>query len=326
MRTGGSDKVSPDDLFEPKSSSPWPSSGDNLKAELLKELRRGSVLGVDDLDVAEALAQLLRSEFMAFGTGGGERLTDAEARLALRALRATGARLGVPVQISWQDFTSFRRYWVAHDGHGSWAARRDMVGAAFDPVLARVYQLQEQVPAGDVVTPALNALPDAAVINEHLRRLSTNVDSDPRLAVSVAKDLVESTAKLVLQRRNVQYSSKDDLPALVAQAQQSLRLHAAGVEATEEAKALKTILGSLARLTQGLTELRNQVGVGHGRESVPTWVRPRHARLAVGAATTWCNLMLETLGDPDAPWRADGSDQSPSGVGPRSSSAGADSG
>jgi hypothetical protein len=82
------------------------------------------------------------------------------------------------------------------------------------------------------------------------------------------------------------------------------KLHAAGVaDTTEEAKALKTILGSLSRLTQGVTELRNQVGVGHGRDSVPGWVRPRHARLAAGAATTWCNLMLETLGDPEAPWR-----------------------
>ncbi|GAB3237770.1 hypothetical protein GCM10027456_00890 [Kineosporia babensis] len=156
-----------------------------------------------------------------------------------------------------------------------------------------------------MAAPAMNALADSAAITENLRRLSASVDSDPRLAVSVAKDLVESTAKLVLRERRIEFNSKSDLPALVTQAQQCLKLHAAGVKdgATEEAKALKTILGSLTRLTQGVTELRNQVGVGHGRESVPGWIRPRHARLAAGAAATWCNLMLETLGDPDAPWR-----------------------
>lgn len=59
-------------------------------------------------------------------------------------------------------------------------------------------------------------------------------------------------------------------------------------------------LGLLMRLTQGVTELRNQVGAGRGRESVLAWVRPRHAGLAAGAVTTWCNLILETLGDPEA--------------------------
>lgn len=108
-----------------------------------------------------------------------------------------------------------------------------------------------------------------------------------------------------MRQRGVELSHREDLPALGHKAQASLSLHAAGVvDETAEASALKTILASLTRLTQGVTELRNQVGIGHGRESVPEWVRPRHARLAAGATTTWCNLMLETLADPDAQWRA----------------------
>jgi hypothetical protein len=155
---------------------------------------------------------------------------------------------------------------------------------------------------------ALSALSDPSAIREHLHRLTSSVDSDPRLAVSVAKDLVESTAKLVLTARKVPYSAGDGVPHLVARAQESLGLAAKGVEGSgDEAKALKAILGSLANLAQGVTELRNKVGVGHGRESVPDWVRPRHARLASGAAQTWCQLMLETLEDPQAPWRTSGS-------------------
>lgn len=152
---------------------------------------------------------------------------------------------------------------------------------------------------------ALSALTDPTAIHDHLRRLGDNVDADPRAAVSSAKDLLESTAKLVLRERNIDYSPKEDLPKLVARAQQALKLTAA--EATTgtpaEELALKNILGSLTKLAQGVTELRNKVGVGHGRESVPTWVRPRHARLAAGAAQVWCQLVLETLEDPTAPWR-----------------------
>jgi hypothetical protein len=40
----------------------------------MEKLRRGRVDGVDDVDVAEALALLLHSDFIAYGTGGGERL------------------------------------------------------------------------------------------------------------------------------------------------------------------------------------------------------------------------------------------------------------
>jgi len=296
---------SQDDLFAqgPPGDS-WEVTAARLRVDLLDAIRQGEHGAIPDLDAAIALAQLLHTEFMAFGTGGGERLNDSEVRLALRALRAVTRRLGLPLSVPWQDFTSFKAYWIQHDGYGSWAARREMVGSAFDPLLALLYVRQDEPDLGRVVAVALDALPDSSAIREHLGRLAVSVDADPRLAVAVAKDLVESTAKLVLRESNVPYKKSDDLPALVARAQEALRLHPAGVnDSTDEALALKTILGSLIRLAQGVTELRNKVGVGHGRESVPAWVRPRHARLAAGAASTWCNLMLETLGDPEAPWR-----------------------
>ncbi len=153
---------------------------------------------------------------------------------------------------------------------------------------------------------SLAALPDASAVRDHLRRLDDNIETDPRLAVSVAKDLVESTAKLVLRQCGVTYNPRnDDVSALAARAQEALKLNARGVNSDADgAPATKKLLGAVATLAQGITELRNQVGVGHGRESVPTWVRPRHARLAAGAAHVWCQLMLETLDDPDAPWRA----------------------
>lgn len=306
MRRRGTDLTfTADDLFEP--TDPWSTlNARPLRANLVDHLRHGPVDGTDDLEVAVALVELLQAEFVAYGTDGGEQMSDREAALAVRALRATLARLSIAWSPPWLDFTGFKTYWLAHDGYGSWSARREMVRLHYGEILQRLYLLQDQ-PTGDgVVDHALDALPDAAAIRDHLRRLTASVDTDPRLAVSVAKDLVESTAKLVLREREVAYSKRDDLPALVARAQEALGLSASGVDSgSEEAHALKTILGSLTRLTQGVTELRNRVGVGHGRESVPGWVRPRHARLAAGAATTWCNLLLETLADPQAPWRGE---------------------
>lgn len=148
---------------------------------------------------------------------------------------------------------------------------------------------------------ALAALSDPSAILDHLNRLGDTVDSDPRLAVSTAKALIESTAKCVLSARDVPYTRSDSVPALVTRAQESLGL--AAKAASGEDPSLRRVLQSLVTLAQNVTEIRNQVGVDHGAESVPRWVRPRHARLVVGAAQVWCQLMLETLGDPEAPWR-----------------------
>lgn len=148
---------------------------------------------------------------------------------------------------------------------------------------------------------ALNALPDPQSIQDHLRRLGESVDTDPRLAVSTAKALIESTAKCVLTARGQSYTRAAKVPALVNAAQESLGLAPKSV--SDEDRALRQALQSLITLTQSVTELRNSVGIDHGAEEVPRWVRPRHARLVVGAAQVWCQLMLETLADPDAPWR-----------------------
>jgi hypothetical protein len=152
---------------------------------------------------------------------------------------------------------------------------------------------------------SLNSLADSSAIRDCLRRMADAIDTDPRLAVSAARALVESTAKFVLSERQIAYTPSAKLPALVANAQQALGLGASAVDGSgDAADALRKILGSLTTLTQGLIELRNRVGVDHGRESVPGWVRPRHARMAAGAAQVWCQLMLETLDDSDAPWRS----------------------
>lgn len=302
--------MNPDDLFVdpegPSGDESWAPARRPANESLLDGLRRGGVDGISDLDAALALTQQIHDDLLAYGTGGGEDFTNAEIGLAMRGLTTTLKRLGIPAIIPFRDYTTFRTYWEKNGAYGSWAARRQIVSEIFDPLIARLYSLEDSSDRGSsLAEPALSALSDPTAIQEHLRRLEGSIDADPRLAVSVAKDMVESTAKLVLRERKLTYSDKEDLPALVARSQKALKLHAAGVSSdNEEARALKTILGSLTNLTQGVTELRNKVGVGHGRESVPAWVRPRHARLAAGAAGTWCNLMLETLGDPHAPWRS----------------------
>jgi hypothetical protein len=149
----------------------------------------------------------------------------------------------------------------------------------------------------------LGDLRDARVISEHLDRIDHAVArDDPALAIGSAKELVESTAKVILRERNVSFDNNDDLPKLARMAEEALQVHPpqAGPDGSQ---AIRKILGAALTVTSGLAELRNGYGTGHGRGTVPTGLGPRHARLAVNGARLWCQFMLDTLGDPKSPWR-----------------------
>ncbi|PZS25573.1 MAG: hypothetical protein DLM61_19790 [Pseudonocardiales bacterium] len=152
---------------------------------------------------------------------------------------------------------------------------------------------------------SLNNLIDASAIRQQLSRIQHAIIDDPALAIGSAKELIESTAKVVLTERGMPVDDKADLPALVREAQQALGLHpSSATSGPDSSDAVKKILGAVSGIAIGLAELRNRgYGTGHGSASVPAGLGARHAHLAVNAAFTWCQLMLDTLADPLAPWR-----------------------
>jgi hypothetical protein len=159
-------------------------------------------------------------------------------------------------------------------------------------------------PAG--IEERLSELRDPAAIQDNLGRMRRAIMDDPALAIGSAKELVESTAKTVLTERGLPCNEKDDLPALVSQAQRALGVHPAENAASPDmTEAVRRILGGLVTVTSGLTELRNRgYGTGHGPSGARVGLRSRHAHLAVNTAIAWCQFMLDTLADPEAPWRS----------------------
>jgi hypothetical protein len=151
-------------------------------------------------------------------------------------------------------------------------------------------------PASEVADIPLGSLTDPAVIEDHLNRIRDAIDSDPNLAIGSAKELIESTAKLVITEMGQTYSSGDDIPALVRKAQRALRLDADAIAPDARgADTIRRILSSLSQVAIGVAELRNLYGTGHGRDRRPSGIGPRHARLAVGSARVYCHLLLDTL-------------------------------
>ena len=86
-----------------------------------------------------------------------------------------------------------------------------------------------------------------------------------------------------------------DLPQLVKLTAKELDLTPDNI--AHEAKAsdtIKRLLSNLATITQGVAELRNHYGTGHGKTADAKGLEPRHAKLAVGAASTLAVFLAET--------------------------------
>lgn len=209
------------------------------------------------------------------------------------------------IDVPFRDFGGFRSYWNRNDGHGSWQARRDMLDAIFGDAISKLEDLEAAPRSPGLPEPSLRTLRDPTAILDNLGRIQRAITTDPAQAVGSAKELIESTAKVVLIERDEPVDDRMDLPELVKNAQVALRLHPSqstpGPDGTD---AVKKILGGAATIAIGVAELRNRgYGTGHGAAGQRVGLRARHAHLAVNAALTWCQLMLDTLSDPEAPWR-----------------------
>ncbi len=136
---------------------------------------------------------------------------------------------------------------------------------------------------------------DLVYVSQQITRMEAAVLNDPGLAIGTAKELVETCCKTILDERGIAISKNDDLPQLVKRTVKELKLTPGDIP--EKAKAVKTIrilLSNLATITNGIAELRNKYGTGHGKGATAKGLGPRHAKLAVGAASTLAVFLAET--------------------------------
>lgn len=159
-----------------------------------------------------------------------------------------------------------------------------------------------------------DGIQEPETIKEYLHRLQTAiVNEDPALVIGLSKELTESTAKVALTALNVDYRPKDSLNNLVNKVREELGLHHVDQPGPDAApgsrratNGINKALSGATNVVIGLDEFRNAAGTGHGRARTVPGLGARHARLAVDAATLWCNLVLATLADQQAPWRKHG--------------------
>jgi hypothetical protein len=121
------------------------------------------------------------------------------------------------------------------------------------------------------------------------------LEDDPALAIGTAKELVETTCRMVLADYGIQSESSWDISRLVKEARAVLRLVPEDIpDSAKGAEVVKRVLSNLGQLSQGIAELRNMYGTGHGKDGRAKGLGPRHARLAVGCSIALATFLFET--------------------------------
>ena len=135
---------------------------------------------------------------------------------------------------------------------------------------------------------------DLIGVYKHIERINFAVTDDPQLAIGEAKNLIETICKHILDERRVPIET-DEIQKLARITQSELALLPEDIpESARGIQTIKRVLNSLTQIVQGLAELRNLYGSGHGPGPKFPGVKQRHAQLCVGAAATLAVFLLET--------------------------------
>jgi len=141
----------------------------------------------------------------------------------------------------------------------------------------------------------LKQILNAEYVTQQINLMEVSIETSPYVSIGIAKELIETCCKSIFDERNETCDKNWDLPRLMKETTKLLKLTPDDIP--NEAKAatsIKQILVSLSSVVQGISEIRNEFGSGHGKDGKFKGLQPRHAKLAVGASSTLAIYLLET--------------------------------
>lgn len=121
--------------------------------------------------------------------------------------------------------------------------------------------------------------------------------NDPEGAITAARMLLETVCKHILDKAQIAYSDREDLPRLWALAADNLNL----APHQHQEPIFKAILGNCQSVVNYLGSIRNKIGDAHGQGRRPVKPKARHAELAVNLAGTMAAFLISTWKDRQEP-------------------------
>lgn len=135
---------------------------------------------------------------------------------------------------------------------------------------------------------------DSEYISLQISAMTGSLETSPNIAIGKAKELLESCCKTILAEQHIPYSIDWELTRLMKEACESIGLRANKANKSESKAIAAKILGNLSAIANGMAELRNLYGDGHGKEKSFRSLPPRYANLAVGVSVAAVQFMWDT--------------------------------
>lgn len=131
---------------------------------------------------------------------------------------------------------------------------------------------------------------DLPAIDQEFTRALSNVEQNPREAVSAASNILESVCKVYITDRLLEMPSKQDLKAVWTIVRKDLGFDPGAIADHD----LQVILTGLFAVVEGIGALRTHASSAHGAGRKQYKLEPRHARLAIHSAHTVALFILES--------------------------------
>lgn len=136
---------------------------------------------------------------------------------------------------------------------------------------------------------------DAPHFHKEVARINRAIDTDLGQAIGASKDLLETACFTILNERGEVIPSSPDLQKLVKAVTKGMKLTQDDIDVHKKgAAALRRILSSLPNIVQGLAELRNEYGTGHGKDGQHIELEKPNALLMVQTSLALVTFLVET--------------------------------
>lgn len=174
----------------------------------------------------------------------------------------------------------------------------------YDEKYARIYNkckviMDRLEGSASIITKTADELKDkfsSEYMSHQIELMLSLRSSNPTQAIGLAKELIESCCKTILDDFGIAYDGNDNVSQLTKKTMDVLNLLPENVQATvQEEDAIKSVLGNLRAIPTKLAEIRNPFGSGHGKSASFQGLEARHAQLAIGSSITFVDFIWSTF-------------------------------
>jgi hypothetical protein len=128
---------------------------------------------------------------------------------------------------------------------------------------------------------------DSEYIANQIKRMDEAIETDPENAIGSAREFIETICKTILFEMGTKNVDTLDFNELTKETRQVLNILPKNIDKEHKgADAFKKVLQSASGMLDGMGEIRNLYGTGHGKIAGAKGLKPHHARLTVGIAGT----------------------------------------